>query len=111
MTALHRRHRASVHYLSGTDTEPEMGGRSTMGINNSVHAVGLVVHIDDTLGEQRRQDIELAMRQERGVVEAHFAERRPHLMVVEYDPDEISSTDILRDIHRQSVHAELIGPV
>ncbi|RMG29478.1 MAG: ATP-binding protein [Gammaproteobacteria bacterium] len=82
-----------------------------MNAKPATHPVDLVVHIDDTLGEQRRQDIELAMRQEAGVLDAHFTRGRPHLMVVEYDPDAIDSFAILRDIHRQSVHAELVGPV
>lgn len=75
------------------------------------HKVGLVLHVDDTLGESRRLDIEQAIEDENGVSGAHFAERRPHLMVVEYDPGVTSSLKILERVNHQSVHAELIGPI
>ncbi len=75
------------------------------------HSVGLVVHVDDALGESRRMDIEHALEEETGVLGAHFAERRPHLMVVEYDPAVTSSMRILDRVNHQSVHAELIGPI
>lgn len=75
------------------------------------HKVGLVLHIDDALGASRREDIEQAIKAEKGIDSAHFTERRPHLMVVEYDPDLISSANILARINYQSVHAELVGPV
>ena len=74
------------------------------------HKIGLVLHVDDTLGEERRGDIEVALESEQGVSAAHFTDRRPHLMVVEYDPDLTSSTHILSKVNAQRVHAELIGP-
>lgn len=75
------------------------------------HKVDLVVHVDDMLGEQRRMDIESALESSQGVRWAHFTDGRPHLMVVEYDPDAMSSYEILQQVKRQSVNAELIGPV
>lgn len=75
------------------------------------HKIGLVLHIDDNVGEDRRTDIEQAITSEHGVSSAHFTDHRPHLMVVEYDPGETSSMSILQTIGHQSVHAELIGPV
>jgi len=80
-------------------------------MNTANHKVGLVLHVDDTLGESRRMDIEHAIEEEHGVSAAHFAERRPHLMVVEYNPELTSSIKILNRVNHQSVHAELIGPV
>lgn len=74
------------------------------------HKVDLVVHVDDTLGDERRMDIETALESSQGVRWAHFTDGRPHLMVVEYDPDATSSFEILQQVTRQSVHAELIGP-
>ena len=75
------------------------------------HKIGLVLHVDDTLGEARRNRIEVALESEQGVSSAHFTERRPHLMVVEYDPDVTSSVHILEKVSGHSVHAELIGPI
>jgi len=75
------------------------------------HKIGLVVHVDDTLGTARREDIEVAIGAGKGVESARFTVRRPHLMVVEYDPKLTTSTDILSRLNHQSVHAELVGPV
>lgn len=100
---------AEVIYLRPASNE-HIDGRDVMTTELS-HKVGLVLHIDDTLGDSRRDDIEQAIGAENGVESAHFTERRPHLMVVEYDPDLTSSTSILARINHQSVRAELIGPV
>ncbi len=75
------------------------------------HKIGLILHINDTLGTSRREDIEQAISAEVGVESARFTERRPHLMVVEYDPDLISSMSVLARMHHQSVSAQLVGPV
>ena len=45
----------------------------------------------------------------RGVIHAHFNERRPHLMLVAYDPARTSSTDILARMNRQHLAAARIG--
>ena len=75
------------------------------------HRIGLVLHVDESLAQEEQSQIEHALEAEQGITSAHFTERRPHLMLVEYDPDVISSMSVLRDITNQHVHAELIGPV
>jgi hypothetical protein len=75
------------------------------------HKIGLVLHVDDNLGEARRTDIEGTLESEMGVTSAHFTDHRPHLMVVEYDPEVTTSIQILDKIVHQSVHAELVGPI
>jgi len=100
---------AEVIYLN-PEPDDRNNGRNAMTTQLS-HRIGLVLHIDDTLGQTRREDIEQAVGAENGVASAHFTERRPHLMVIEYDPDLTSSTNILTRISHQSVNAELIGPV
>jgi len=75
------------------------------------HKIGLVLHVDDSLAETHRTNIEIALESEQGVSSARFTERRPHLMVVEYDPDVTSSVHILDKVTSHSVHAELIGPI
>jgi hypothetical protein len=77
----------------------------------SSRKVELVVHVDDYLGESRRQDIEQALEGDQGVFKANFTTNRPHLMLVEYDAVELSSSDVLSKVNEQSVHAELVGPI
>jgi hypothetical protein len=75
------------------------------------HKVDVVVHVDETLDERRRHDIESALTEKSGVRWAKFTDKRPHLMMVEYDPDLVSSMQIVERINQQQVHAELIGPI
>ncbi len=100
---------ASIHYLTPEPDGSGNNGRDVM--TNLSHRVGLVLHVDDTLGDERRADIEAAIKSASGVNKAHFTDHRPHLMMVEYDPAQISSTDILHNVNHQSVRAELIGPI
>lgn len=73
------------------------------------HCSDLVMHVDDTLEEYRRHDIAAAISSLRGVNQAHFNEKRPHLMLVSYDPVRISSFDILAQMSGQDLSAERIG--
>jgi hypothetical protein len=72
--------------------------------------VDIVVHVDETLDEGRRSNIESTLRQEDGVVWARFTNGRPHLMMVEYDPELTSSISIQQKLcNHEHLHAELIG--
>jgi len=73
--------------------------------------VEIIVHVDETLGEHRRNDLVDALENTDGVKTAEFCPLRYHLMLVQYDRDSISSIDVLDRVKSQSVHAELIGPV
>jgi len=100
---------AEIIYL-----KPEFALKEKRRVNMTTeysHKIGLVLHIDDTLGETHRNDIEVALESEQGVSSAHFTERRPHLMVVEYDPELTSSVHILEKVTGHRVRAELIGPI
>ncbi|VAW76920.1 hypothetical protein MNBD_GAMMA13-635 [hydrothermal vent metagenome] len=100
---------AKVIYLRLTSDE-HIDGRDIMTTKLS-HKIGLVLHIDETLEASQREDIEQVINAEKGIGSARFTERRPHLMVVEYDPELISSTRVLASIHHQSVCAQLVGPI
>ena len=71
--------------------------------------VDVTVHIDETIGHERRTKIADAIRAHKGVMAVAHRAERPHLMVIEYDPDSVSSQELLGVILAQGVHAELIG--
>ena len=73
--------------------------------------VEIVVHITETLGEQRRKDLVAALEENRGITTAEFCPLRYHLMLVRYDRDMYSSQDVLARVESQNVDARLIGPV
>ena len=69
----------------------------------------VTVHIDETLDEAGRGQIEERVRALEGVVSYHSGDATPHLAVVEYNPAKIDSADILDAVRSGGVHAELIG--
>ena len=75
------------------------------------HTVEIVVHITETLGEQRREDLVAALEDSSGITTAEFCPLRYHLMLVRYDRDLYSSQDVLERVKAQDLDARLIGPV
>ncbi len=75
------------------------------------HTIEIVVHITETLGEQRRDDLVTALEGNGGITTAEFCPLRYHLMLVRYDRDSYSSQDVLERVTSQNVSARLIGPV
>jgi hypothetical protein len=67
------------------------------------------MHIDNNLGEGSRRNVEKALTKARGVIHAHFNERRPHLMLVSYDTERTSSFEILAQISGQQLCVERVG--
>jgi hypothetical protein len=74
-----------------------------------MHITDMVMHVDNFLGEDTRRNIEKALIAKKGVVHAHFNERRPHLMLVSYDTERTSSFEVLAQMMGQQVRAERIG--
>lgn len=75
------------------------------------HNVEIVVHVDEALEEERREDVVTRLGQTEGIKSADFCPLRFHLMVISYDRDVIGSQDVLASIKSQDIHAQLIGPV
>ena len=79
--------------------------------NEPANTVEIVVHISETLGDERRKDLVTAMESEESIVSAEFCPLRYHLMLVRYDRDISSSQDVLGSVKAQTYNARLIGPV
>ena len=75
----------------------------------NIQLADVTVHIDQTLEAERRSQIEDALRAIDGVVSVHNPDDRPHLSVIEYNPEKTSSAAILTAVTNQGVNAELIG--
>jgi hypothetical protein len=74
-----------------------------------IQLADVIVHIDQTLESDRRSRIEDELRAIDGVVSVHNPDDKPHLAIVEYNPEKTNSAAILRTVTTQGVHAELIG--
>lgn len=75
----------------------------------NIQLADVVVHIDQTLERDQRSKIEDELRAIDGVVSVHNPDDRPHLAVIEYNPDRTNSATILSTVTSQGVTAELIG--
>lgn len=75
----------------------------------NVQLADVLVHIDQNLSPEERTLMEGTLRALDGVVSVHNPNDRPHLSLVEYVPEKISSQAILRAVTERGVHAELVG--
>ena len=69
----------------------------------------IVIHIDETLDENRIRDLARELGSERGVVSACMHETQRHLMVVDFDPAAVRPSEIVESIRNRGLHAEMIG--
>ena len=69
----------------------------------------VTIHIDKNLSSEQRGTIEESLRALDGVVSIHNPDITPHLTLVGYDPDVITSHKILERVTDQGAHAELVG--
>lgn len=71
----------------------------------------VLIHITGVRDEGQRSDVVTALKELEGVQSAQFSPQRGHLLIVWYDTNFTSSREILDELHRQGLDAQLIGPV
>jgi len=71
----------------------------------------VVLHVNETLDERARHELEDKMRAIDGVISPGFNDRTPHLMIVAYNPDRIGTGELLNAVSRQGYHAQLLRGV
>lgn len=69
----------------------------------------VVIHINESLDSQERQDLEDQMRAIDGVIAPRFNEHATHLMIVAYDPGQLRASEVLGAVCRQGYHAQHCG--
>ena len=74
-----------------------------------IQLVDVTIHVDETLPENQRTDLVDKVRERDGVVSVGNHADKPHLLVVEYNPDKVNSQELLSMVKKQGVHAELVG--
>ena len=75
----------------------------------NIDLADVTLHVDETLDARGLADLEDAFRNRDGVVSVHVDQKRPHLFVLEYNPEMVNSKDLLSITQYQGLHAELIG--
>jgi hypothetical protein len=76
-----------------------------------IQLADVTLHVDEDLSPEARAALEQALRDRDGVVSVHFNTNatRPHLAVIEFNPDRVASRDLLSIVRFQGYHAELVG--
>jgi len=75
----------------------------------STTMLDVTLHIDEDTTHDEREDLRDAFLHKNGVMTADCRDTSPHLMIVGYDPDDITAAELLATVKRQGYHAELIG--
>ena len=69
----------------------------------------VTLHIDEDTSHDEREsfrDVLLAMD---GIMAAAYHDEKPHLMLIEYNPDVINSIEFVNAAKKHGLHAELAG--
>ena len=80
-------------------------------IGNTDKAVEVIVHINESLDEERRNGLIEKISEDSAILSVEFTPLRHHLVRVRYNREKVQSMDILNKIKGQSVNAQLVGPI
>ena len=69
----------------------------------------VTLHIDEETSHKERENFRDTLLAMGGVIAAAYHDEKPHLMLIEYDPDVINSIDFVNTAKERGLHTELIG--
>ena len=74
-----------------------------------IQLADVTLNITDTLDAAQQASIEEQLRALDGVVSVHTPDDRPHLTMVEYNPDRVKSSRVLETVRANGFDAHMIG--
>ena len=75
----------------------------------TIKMVDVTLHLDEDVSNEDREKFRDSLLGLNGVMAAASPDERPHLVTIEYNPDEINSSEFLKTAQGRGLHAELIG--
>jgi hypothetical protein len=69
----------------------------------------VMIHINETLSEEARSELEDGMREIEGVISPRFNAGKDHLMIVAFNPEKTSTAALLAKARSAGYTAQLIG--
>ena len=75
----------------------------------NIPMVDVTIHIDETLASLQQAQLENDIRSSKGVLGVGYHKNRAHLMMIEYNPELTSSTELLQLFTHKGMHAQMIG--
>ena len=79
-------------------------------VMGNIHQVEVVVHVDEALSDGQRSELVSHLKGCDGGEDASFTPGRNHLMLIDYDRDQLHSKDVLGYVREAHATAELVGP-
>lgn len=74
-----------------------------------IHLADVTLHVDQSLSPEELERLESVIRQKEGVISVHINPQKSHLILVEYNPKNMRSKELIDILHNQGLHGELIG--
>jgi len=69
----------------------------------------VIIHVNESVAHDRRIEIADAIRGRAGVMGVAHHDEKPHLLIVQFDPDQVHAKELLQVALDQGVHAQLVG--
>lgn len=69
----------------------------------------VMLHLDENTSHGQREALRDRLLELGGVMAAAVHDEKPHLLVVEYDPDALHAQQLIEVAKELGLHAELIG--
>ena len=92
-------------YNSGVELISIYRGGNAM----STTMLDITLHIDEETTHDEREDLRDAFLSKNGVMTADCRDERPHLMIVGYDPEDITAIELLATAQNRGYCAEMIA--
>lgn len=67
-----------------------------------------LIHVNETLSEQQRDQLLRSLGNQPGVNEAPHHSAKPHLLFIAYDDEELCPHDVVEIVKEQGLHAQLV---
>ncbi|MCK5387608.1 MAG: ATP-binding protein [Gammaproteobacteria bacterium] len=71
--------------------------------------VDVTLHLDENISHEDRENFRDSLLILNGVMAAACHDEKPHLIIIEYNPDTIKSSEFVKAAQDRGLHAELVG--
>ena len=78
-------------------------------MSDKMKMVDVTLHIDEDTSHEDREDFRDTLLGMTGVMGASYHDERPHLLIIEYNPDAIAPKEFVVAAKDCGYHSELIG--
>ncbi len=74
-----------------------------------MYVTDITIRIEEALDAERMEELERILCEEYGIENAWVQDKERHLMLVEFDAEEVAPSTIVRSIRRQGLNARPFG--